>query len=74
MVLPPKEFNNTVRLVSSASLDYFRFFAFEWLQGWFSMTLNERFIWDQMRLFIVPAHRSLGVFTTDNGLIKAEIG
>ena len=74
VVLPPKEFNNTVRLVSSASLDYFRSFAFEWLQGWFLMTLNERYLWGQMKLFIVPAHRSLKVFTTDIGLIKAEIG
>ena len=38
------------------------------------MLLNERFLWDQMKLFIVPAHRSLKVFTTDIGLIKAEIG
>ena len=46
VVLPPRDFNNTVRLVSSASLDYFRFFAFKWLQGWFSMTLNEQLLWD----------------------------
>ena len=73
MVLPPKELNNTVRLGLSASLDYFRSFAFEWLQGWFSMILNERFLWDQMKLFIVPAHRSLKVFITDIGLVRAEI-
>ena len=36
--------------------------------------LNERFLWDQMKLFIVPAHRSLKVFITDIGLVKAEIG
>ena len=55
-------------------MDYFRSFAFEWFQGWFSMLLNERFLWDQMKLFIVPAHRSLKVFITDIGLVKAEIG
>ena len=38
------------------------------------MTLNERFLWGQMKLFIVPAHRSLKVFITDIGLIEAEIG
>ena len=74
VVLPPKEFKNAVRLVSRASLGYFRSFAFEWFQGWFSMLLNERFLWDQMKLFIVPAHRSLKVFITDIGLVKAEIG
>ena len=73
VVLPPKEFKNADRLVSRASLDYFRSFAFEWFQGWFSMLLNERFLWDQMKLFIVPAHRSLKVFITDIGLVKAEI-
>ena len=65
VVLPPKEFKNAVRLVRS--------FAFEWFQGWFSMLLNERFLWDQMKLFIVPAHRSLKVFITDIGLVRAEI-
>ena len=43
-------------------------------RGGFSVTLNERYIWDQMRLFIVPAHRSLEVFITVIGLIEAEIG
>ena len=52
VVLPPRDFNNTVRLVSSASLDYFRFFAFEWLQGWFSLNLKGQL----MESFIVPAH------------------
>ena len=46
VVLPPRDFNNTVRLGSSASLDYFRFFAFEWLQGWFSLNLNGQLILD----------------------------
>ena len=59
LVLPPKEFRNAVRLVSRASLDCFRSFAFEWFQGWFSILLNDRFLWDQLKLFIVPSHRSL---------------
>ena len=46
LVLLPPDFNDTVRLVSSASLDYFRFFEFKWLQGWFSMNLNVQLIWD----------------------------